>query len=183
MNLSVGRQFQVMAVGSLLLAMSAVAGGLAAEERTVLGEAGYLVIEGVRDSTSVFAWQQGPGPGRHSLVWPEGTLSLPDSLNPEDYGRADVGLACGSDLSGVGSSGYLVFNSGLYTISEPVVLADGVLELHLSAGELEIRNNQIQYRRPVIVDHTHEANYIFLAGLVLLIVVLMRRARKQMRKS
>ena len=162
---------------------SAAAGSApAADERTVLGEPGYLVIEGVRDSASTFSWQDGPGPDRHSLVWAEGTLSLPDSVELDDYGRQDVGLACGPELSGVGSSGHLVFTDGLYLISEPVVLADGVLELHLAAGELVVRRNQIHYRRPEIVDSRSQANYIFLAGLVVLIVVLMRRARKHLRK-
>lgn len=161
---------------------AAVRGEGSDNTRTTLGQPGYLVIEGVRDSTSGFRWQAGPGPGRHSLVWPEGTLGLPDSLEVEDYGRRDVGVACRADLSGVGGSGQLVFTDGLYVVSEPVVLADGVLELHLSGGELEVRANRILYRRPVVVDRSHQANYIFLAGLVLLIIVLMRRARQQLRK-
>ncbi len=167
----------------LLGGLVARAPSAAAAERTTLGRPGYLVIEGVRDSSAVFTWQEGPGPGRHSLVWPEGTLSLPSGQNLDDYGRLDAGVACGAELSGVGGSGHLVFNDGLYVVSEPIVLADGTLELHVSAGELEIRSNQIRYRRPVIEDHSSQANYIFLAGLVVLIVVLMRRVRKRLRKS
>jgi len=178
-----GSRLCVRGVWGALLVASIATVGIAATEQTILGEPGYLVIEGVRDTTALFSWQNGPGPGRHSLVWPEGTLSLPDSVELDDYGRLDVGLTCGRELSGVGGSGHLVFADGLYTISEPVVLGDGILELHLAAGELEVRQNQIHYRRPVIVDRSHQANYVFLAGLVVLIVVLMRRARKQLRKS
>lgn len=152
-------------------------------ERTHLGRQGYVVIEKGRDASAGFRWQDGPAPGRHSLVWPEGTLSLPDSLDLEDFGQRDAGLACGEELSGVGTSGHLVFRDGSYQISEPVVLADGKFELHLSAGELIVRGDQIRYRRPQEQDRKTQANYVFLAGLVLLIIVLMRRARRQMGPS
>ena len=46
-----------------------------------------------------------------------------------------------------------------------------------------MRGDQIRYRRPVVEDRTTQANYIFLAGLILLIIVLMRRARRGLRKS
>jgi len=150
---------------------------------STLGQAGYLIIEGVRDSTSAFAWHSGPKPAYHSLVWPEGTLSLPDSVSLEDFGPSDVGTACLAQLSGVGNSGRLVFEDGIYSISEPLLLADGVLELHVSGGELEVRGTQIRYRRPHIEETSQKANLIFLSGLVLLIVVLMRRARKKLRAS
>ncbi len=153
------------------------------EGQTTLGQPGYLVIEAVRDTASVFLWQEGPGPNRYSLVWPEGTLSLPDSVHLDEFGDLDAGLVCGAALSGVGSSGYLVFQDGVYQISEPVALSDGVLELHVSGGELEVRGNQIRYRRPNLPDQKTKANYIFLAGMVVLITVLLRRARRQLRKS
>ncbi len=152
-------------------------------ERTSLGRRGYVVIEGGRDTTAGFRWQEGPAPGRHSLVWPEGTLSLPDSLTLDDFGQLDAGLACAEDLSGVGASGHLVFRDGSYQISEPVLLADGVLELHISAGELIVRGDQIRYRRPQVTETKTQANYVFLAGLVVLIVVLMRRARHHLGQS
>ena len=118
------------AVLLMLWALLAVA-GTASASRTELGRPGYLVISGVRDTTlaGVFVAQEGPGPGRHALVWPEGTLSLPDSLVLEAFGAADVGLPCGPALSGVGGSGRLVFQDGIYEVSEPLVLADGILEL------------------------------------------------------
>ncbi len=158
--------------------------GLApADGRITLGRSGYIVIEGVRDTTGHFSWQKGPGPGRHSLVWAAGTLSLPDTLFLDEFGLQDAGVVCQADLSGVGGSGRLVFEDGIFSISEPLVLSDGILELHVSGGELEVRGDQIRYRRQRVVDNETKANYIFLAGIILLIVVLMRRARRKMRQN
>lgn len=147
-----------------------------------LGQAGYIVIENGRDAAG-FRWQEGPGPGRHSLVWPEGTLSLPDSLELDEFGPHDAGIVCRAELSGVGGSGQLVFQDGVYQVSEPLLLADGVLELHVSAGELIVRGSQIRYRRPHSEDRKTRANFIFLAGMMVLIIVLLRRARSRLRKS
>jgi len=163
-------------LAAVLLVVSSTA--VAQTGRSELGHPGYIIIEGVRDTAMVFYWQAGPGPDSHSLVWPEGTLSLPDTLFLDEFGEWDAGLACRSELSGVGGSGRLVFQDGLYQISEPLLLADGILELHVSAGELEVRGDQIRYRRPVVKDNKTQANYIFLAGLIVLIAVLLRRARK-----
>jgi len=148
-----------------------------------LGQPGYLVIEGVRDSLSEFSWREGVRPSRRALVWPEGTMTWPDSLSLDDFGRSDVGIVCRAELSGVGNSGRLIFADGVYPVSEPLLLADGVVELHVSGGELEVRGSQIRYRRPQIVDNSQKANWVFLCGLILLIIVLMRRARKKMRAS
>jgi hypothetical protein len=170
----------------LLVLAAAVVPAVGQEGRTTLGQPGYVIIEGVRDTTSEFTWQDGPAPGRHSLVWAEGTLSLPQTLELDAFGRQDAGVACLAGLSGVGGSGWLVFDDGIYKISEPVLLADGILELHISAGELEVRGDQIRYRRPASNSKDQDnsqANYIFLAGLVVLIVVLMRRARHRVGNS
>lgn len=173
----------------LMLALVAVSptfgqvGPATDEGRVILGRPGYLVIEGVRDTTDIFSWQRGPGPGRHSLVWSTGTLSLPDTLYLDEFGAVDAGVVCQAELSGVGGSGRLVFEDGLYRVSEPLVLSDGVLELHVSGGELEVRGDQIRYRQTRLQNDKTKANYIFLAGLILLIIVLMRRARVQMKKS
>ncbi len=165
----------------ILAAMAIPAAGQS--ERTVLGQPGYLVIEGVRDSASVYGWQDGPDPDHHALVWPEGSLRLPRWLSLDEFGQLDAGVPSQAGLSGTGGSGHLVFEDGIYPISEPLVLADGVWELNISAGELEVRGAQIRYRRPVVEDRTTQANYIFLAGLLLLIIILMRRARRGLRKS
>ncbi|MDX2475528.1 MAG: hypothetical protein QNL91_17700 [Candidatus Krumholzibacteria bacterium] len=182
---SVPKSSRIIVLLLLVLAV-AVCPAVAQEGRTILGQPGYVIIEGVRDSTTEFTWQDGPAPGRHSLVWAEGTLSLPESLELDAFGEQDAGVACLAGLSGVGGSGRLVFVDGIYKISEPVLLADGNLELHISAGELEVRGDQIRYRRPESKNQgqdNSQANYIFLAGLVVLIIVLMRRARRRVGKS
>ena len=181
--MTIVRKFLTLFCAALLAGLMVGGVARADTERTILGRPGYLVIEGGRQENGDFRWQAGPGPGRHSLVWPEGTLSLPDSLELGQFGEQDAGISCGPQLSGVGASGQLLFRDGSYQISEPVLLADGVLELHLSAGELVVRGDQIRYRRPQVEESKTQANYIFLAGLVVLIVVLMRRARHQLRKS
>ncbi|MCB1183390.1 hypothetical protein KDM41_08145 [bacterium] len=162
------------------LVLGAVAGADVRAERTTLGRPGYLVIGGVRDTTETYAFrtEPGPGPGRRSLVWPEGTLTLPDSLVLEPYGESDVGLACRPALAGVGSSGQLVLRDGAFQVSEPLVISDGVFELHVARGTLEIRGDRIRYRRPDAEARRNKAQILFLAGLLLLIVVLMRRARQ-----
>jgi hypothetical protein len=168
------------AVGAAVMPLSAAGGP---EDRTRLGRPGFLIVTGVRDSADgrVFQPQAGPGPGRHALVWPEGTLSLPDSMRLEPFGRADVGVACGPELSGVGNGGRLVFRDGAFPVTEPLALSDGVVEMHVSAGVLEIRGDQLRYRRPDPAKRQDRANMIFLAGLVLLIVILMRRVRLRAR--
>ncbi len=177
-----GKRPAVLLLLGLVLAgarwSSAAAGGV----EGTLGAPGYLIIEGARDSTAAFQWHDGPGPERHSLVWSQGTLSLPDTIGLEPFGARDGGLTCRAELSGVGSSGRLSFRDGIFKVSEPLLLADGILELHVSAGELEIRGGQIRYRRHEVPQTNTRADYIFLAGLVVLILVLMRRVRRGARK-
>lgn len=163
---------------------SAGAPGGDSDARTILGRPGYLIITGVRDTTSgrPYRPREGPGPDRHALVWPEGTLSLPDTVILAPFGRDDVGVACGPELSGVGNRGQLVFRDGVYNVSEPLVLSDGVVELQLAGGSLEIRGDQLRYRRPDPDARRDKANLLLMAGLLLLVLVLMRRARQLAKK-
>lgn len=153
----------------------------AAEEKPAparhLGRPGYLVIEAARDSTASFRWEAGPRPGFRSLVWDQGRLTLPDSLEPEDLALQDVGVPCTARLAGSGASGQLVLRDGIYPVSEPVILSDGRLELQISAGELEFRGARIRYRRAAAESRTFKAGLLMLAGMTLLVAVLLRRAR------
>jgi hypothetical protein len=150
---------------------------LADEAPLSLGQPGYLVIEAARDSASGFRWEAGPGPGHRSLVWDQGRLTLPDTVEAEDFGRDDLGVSCTARLEGSGASGELLFRDGIYQVSEPVVLSDGRLELRVSAGELEFRGASIRYRRPSTEAREYRSGLILLAGMTLLVVVLLRRAR------
>ena len=147
------------------------------EAPRTLGQPGYLVIEAARDSSAGFRWEAGPGPGYRSLVWDLGRLTLPDTLEAENFGRYDLGVLCTARLEGSGASGQLVFRDGIYPVSEPVVLSDGRLELRVSAGELEFRGARIRYRRPVAEAGPYRSGLILMAGMTLLVVVLLRRAR------
>ena len=149
----------------------------AEEAPRTLGQPGYLVIEAARDSAAGFRWEAGPGPGHRSLVWDQGRLTLPDSVEAGDFGRDDLGVPFTARLVGTGASGELVFRDGIYPVSEPVVLSDGSFELRVSAGELEFRGASIRYRRPAAEAGQYRSGLILLAGMTLLVVVLLRRAR------
>jgi hypothetical protein len=142
-----------------------------------LGRPGYLVIEAARDATAGFKWEDGPRPGFRSLVWDQGRLTLPDSLEAEDFARQDVGVPCTARLAGSGASGQLVLRDGIFPVSEPVILSDGRLELQISAGELEFRGARIRYRRAVAEPRTFKSGLLMLAGMTVLVAVLLRRAR------
>jgi hypothetical protein len=143
-----------------------------------LGYPGYLVIDGARGSDR-FAWEEGPQPGQKSLVWEGGSLTLPDSTAADSFGAAGYGFRCEPQLRGRGAGGLLVFTDGIYPVSEPLVLEDGVLRLEVTAGELEIRGARLRYMLEPVRDRSRrtQADFLFVAGLVLAIVVLLRRAR------
>ncbi|MEN8005624.1 MAG: hypothetical protein ABFS42_01365 [Candidatus Krumholzibacteriota bacterium] len=142
-----------------------------------LGQPGYLVIEAARDSAAGFAWDTGADPGTRSLIWDEGRLTIFDPVIAEDFGRWDLGIPCTEFLAGSGSSGSLVIRDGIFPVSEPVVLTDGLLELQLTGGELEVRGAVIRYRRPASGLPASKSGLLLLAGMTLLIIVLLRRAR------
>jgi len=142
-----------------------------------LGQPGYLVIEAARDSAGGFRWEAGSRDGFRSLVWDQGILSLPDTIMAENFSRADLGVHCTAALAGTGASGQLLLRDGIYPVSEPIVLSDDRLELRVSDGELEIRGTRIRYRRNVDATREFRAGLLLLAGITLLVIVLLRRAR------
>ena len=142
-----------------------------------LGQPGYVVIEAARDSVSGFVWETETDSGIRTLIWEEGRLKIPAAFLVEDFGRRDIGFACTKLLSGSGASGKLIFQDGIFPVSEPVVLTDGVIELQVEGGELEIRGAMIRYRRPAAGSRDFKSGLLLLAGMTLLIIVLLRRAR------
>jgi hypothetical protein len=158
------------------LAASAPAGGQ--EARHALGHPGYIVMAGaVEDTTGTFVWQSGPGATQRSLVWEDGVLTIPADLVPETFGPADLAIPCGPELAGGGHGGKLVFSGGNYRIHEPLLLTDGTVTLYATAGTLEILGERVRYVAPRRSLKDPRASYILLAGLVLLTLVLLRRAR------
>lgn len=161
---------------AVCLVMSGAA-AMADDAPRTLGQPGYLVIEAARDSAAGFRWESGPGPGHRSLVWDQGRLILPDTLDAEDFARRDIGVPCTASLEGTGASGRLVMRDGIYPVTEPIVLSDGRLELQVSDGELEFRGAGIRYRRTVDETREFRSGLLLLAGVTLMVIVLLRRAR------
>ena len=152
-----------------------------------LGHPGYLIIAAARDSAAGFQWLDGPGPDQISLTWLDGMLTLPDSLVLEPFAEHDLAVPVSSALAGAGAGGKLQWQDGTFTISEPILLTDGTVQLLASAGELEIVASRIRYRAPEVVPPEPgtdlRASLMMLAGVALLIAVLLRRARRQLKKD
>lgn len=160
-----------------LTGVAAVSVASAANDGEVtLGRPGHVIISAGLDSTRGFQWQRGPGPGQRSLTWAQGVLTLPDDQEVESLLEVDLVVPCGDRLSGLGQTGRLVFRDGIYEVSEPVLLSDGVLQLYITAGELEVRGPRVRYTAPREQTKDPRAGYVFLAGMILLVVVLLRRA-------
>lgn len=151
-----------------------------------LGRPGFLILASARDSTVGYARRPGPGPGQYSVIWGGGQLVLPDSMTLEPFGQSDLGLPTREDLRGSGADGALTFRDGRFTVDQPLLLTDGVISLYVADGELEIRGPQIRYYPPTapatgkkVADP--RAGFLFLSGMVVLILVLLRMARLRSR--
>jgi hypothetical protein len=147
------------------------------EQDHALGRPGYLVIEAARDSSAGFRWETGPTPGYRSLNWDQGRLVIPDSLSVDFSGPNDLGLPCTENFAGNGESGSILLVDGIFPVSEPVVFSDGLWKMEVSAGELEIRGARIRYRRAVAESPQVKPGFLLLAGMTLMVIVLLRRAR------
>ncbi|MFO7610511.1 MAG: hypothetical protein R6X35_15195 [Candidatus Krumholzibacteriia bacterium] len=173
-------------IGTLILAvLLAAVPAPAADDGaagTTLGHPGYLVLAGAADTTGVYRWQRGPGPGQRSLVWADGLLTLPAGLALEAFGPRDLAVAAGAGLTGTSDGGDLIFADGSYDVSAPVLLSDGQVSLYAAAGRLEILGERIRYVPPRQSDRADpRAGFAFLAGMVLLVVVLLRLTRRRRR--
>jgi len=154
---------------------------------TELGMPGYLIMSSARDTTAGYQWNEGPGPDQISLSWRQGMLTVPGSLVLEEYSLADLAVPVSAKLTGAGASGSLEWRDGTYEINEPVLLSDGQVNLLVSQGQLEVVGSRIRYRPP-LSDNGQKpadprASFIMLAGILLLIGVLLRRARQKMNKG
>ena len=147
-----------------------------------LQQPGVLIITAARDSLAGFEWRTGPGSGRISLVWEGGALSVPDTLAMEAYPNLHLGIPVLKGFSGSLEEGPLIFEDGVYPIRENLVLSDGVVQLVVSSGELEIHGPRFRYTRSDALANKSKANFLLIAGLLVLIAVLLRRARKILRK-
>ena len=170
-----GRPLKVVAALLLLLAA-----GSARTEAPSLGHPGYLILVGAADSTAGYHWRDGPGPGQRSLVWEHGLLTVPATLALEGFGPRDLAVAVGAGLTGTSDGGELVFSDGRYRISAPLLLSDPNVSFYAAAGELELVGQRIRYLPPQVGGRADpRAGFVFLAGMVVLVVVLMRLARRR----
>ena len=86
-----------------------------------------------------------------------------------------------SAMVGVTAQGRFPLAPGSYRLDEPLLLTDGRLEAHLSAGSLTVAPGRLEYVPPTKRQADPRAPYLLLGGLVLLTWVLLRRARHQVR--
>jgi hypothetical protein len=167
-------------VGEAVLAQTGLRSG-------ELGHSGYLIIGSARDSLAGYQWQAGPGVGQISLTWREGMLTVPDSMALEPFAESDLAVPVTAHLTGAGATGTLDWREGNYPVSEPVMITDGVVSMLVSGGDLEILGTRIRYRPPVFLEEKDRpdprASFMMLGGILLLILVLMRRARKRLREG
>lgn len=154
------------------------------QERFSLEQPGILIITAASDTSAGFQWRSGPGVGRISLVWDGGVLSVPDTLAMDGYPNNNLGIPLRPGFSGSGGQGPFLLADGIYPVKENLMLGDGVIQLMASDGEFEIFGPRFRYSRPQpsIVNDKTKANFMMIAGLLLLIAVLLRRARSILRK-
>ena len=153
--------------------------------RFSLEQPGILIITAASDTSAGFHWRPGPGTGRISLVWEGGVLSVPDSLAMDGFPNDNLGIPLRAGFSGAGQDGPLLLDDGIYSVNESLMMGDGVIQLMVSDGELEIFGPRFRYTRPqpTTVSDKNRANFLLIAGLLILIAVLMRRARRILRKG
>lgn len=152
---------------------------------------GLLIITAAQDSTLAFRWEEGPGPAQLTLVWPEGRLIIPSDLAMQGDAEGDLGIPLLAGFGGTGPEGAVVLNEGIQPIAGSLAFSDGRLHWVVSGGELEIRGTRLIYRRPWVGEdgsagqslRDQRANLLMIAGLLLLIAVLLRRARRKNRRK
>ena len=187
------RRIAIVALTSIIVAaggaLTAVVPTAAAAESVMgtqvahPGGPGLLLIAAAADTSQSFRWLDWPLQKRRLLVWDDGVLSVPDTLADLRIGRDGVAFPYLARLAGVSEGRQLVFDAGSYTIAEPLLLSDGVLQAYLSRGEITIESGRIVYRLAAEEDQDPRANYVFLAAIVLLSVILLARARTRVKRQ
>jgi hypothetical protein len=170
----------VVLAGACLLLLAGPVSAPAQEGRTA-GREGLLVVEAARDTSQDFRWIERPEVRRRWLVWSSGMLSVPDSLQVTDFGVADLMVPYSPQLAGLSAGRRLLFTPGRYRVRGTTYLSDGRLDLILSAGELRIEAGRVVYSGAV-ADRRQRAQYLMLAGIVILVTTLMLRARSRLRR-
>jgi len=156
---------------------------LIASARPATAESIQFVIEAARDTTSEFVAMPLAKLGAQALAWPEGVVTVPDSLEWLDYGEASLAFTLdGSRLVGAMVEGIFAADPGRYDVDTPIQLSDGRITACLTAGEIEVKPGLIIYRRPH-QGRDPRADFMIVGGLVLATAVLLHGVRRRTRRS
>ncbi len=146
-------------------------------------ESMQFVVEAARDSTSGFVALPLTALGAQALAWPEGVITIPDSLEWLDFGPASLVFTVdGSRLVGAAVGGIFTAEPGRHDPDPPLQLSDGRITACLAAGEIEVAPGRITYRRP---DQGRDprGDFMLVGGLVLATAVLLHGVRRRTRRS
>ena len=160
-----------------------------AEDRVDQGEGGWphpptsglLVVAGAQDSASAYTWLPLAEERRRLLVWEQGVLSIPDSLEVRLQGR-DLAVPYLPVLIGVSHRSGLRFETGHYDIEQPLLLSDGRLQLLAASGKLTIERGRIVYEAAE-PSTDPRSSYLFVAALLIISFLLLARARSRLKKK
>jgi LPXTG-motif cell wall-anchored protein len=138
-----------------------------------------LVIEAAQDTSQAFRAIELLELERRALVWPEGMVSLPDTMAWLEAGSGSLAFELHpNDLVGFGAGGRFHVRPGTYDLDLPLMLADQQIIAVLTGGQLEIQDDQIVYRRPATGRDTR-GDYFILGGLILATAVLLMAIRRR----
>lgn len=179
------RTFRSLAIapcvaGWAILAWSA----LAVASPTRVGEPALrLVIGHARDGARGFVAREQQALEQRVLAWPEGVVSMPDSLPWLAEGDEDLAFSLIPDrVTALGADGVLPLVAGRYDIDMPIMLTDGRLTAFLAAGRLDVGAEALHYRTPTPPVARGGTLYV-LAGVALATVVLLRALYRRSRRS
>jgi hypothetical protein len=144
--------------------------------------AGRLLISAGADSSAGYRWLELPVLQRRCLTWDQGILVLAEEVEVTRFGELGLLVPYSADLAGVSDGKRLLFKLGRFRLAQSLLLTDNTLSLYVTAGELEIEDGRIVYRAKQRKTDPR-AQYLLLAGIVLLISVLLVRARSRLRES
>jgi len=143
---------------------------------------GIFVIEAANDSTAGFEWITLVDQAKKCLVWDGGAITLPDSVIPGTFGLDDITIPFSKDLLGVSHGRRLLFTPGRFVIDHPLYLSDGSCHCFLAKGDILIENGRIIYRMREGSTNPR-SQYIILAAMIIMIVLLLARSRSRLRKQ
>jgi hypothetical protein len=139
-----------------------------------IGHEGRIEIEGLgedlgrdRDETT----------GLRYWSWKKGCLIVSDPDLIVAQGEDIISFDYGESLRGISNARRVKLKGGQYDISTPLLLSDIGFQLFINAGTLDLEHGllRITQEKP----RNRRADYIFLLGVLLLTLVLLRNARRK----